>query len=101
MAKTDGGTAIPSFAGDAVTASQRKTLSALSQANQLAFEAAQALMRRQVEIGRQTMDDFSAMLRDVVQPNGSPADRMARQADYSMAAIEKSPSNTPEVSGVV
>src|SRR5258708_11367256 len=101
MAKTDGGTAIPSFAGDAVTASQRKTLSALSQANQAALEGAQGLMRRQVETGRQTMDDFSAMLRDVVQPNGSPADRMARQADYSMAAIEKSLSNALELSELV
>jgi phasin family protein len=101
MAKTNGGTDIARFDVEAVTASQRKTLSALSQANQLAFEAAQALMRRQVEIGRQAMDDFSALLRDFVQPNGSPADRMARQADYSMAAIEKSLSNALELSELV
>src|SRR5258708_2040242 len=68
---------------EAAVSSQRKNIEALTQANQLAVEGVQAVMRRQVEIARQAMEDFSAMFRDLVQPNGSPEDRFAKQAEYS------------------
>ena len=58
-------------------------------------------MRRQVEITRQAMEDFSAMFRDFVQPNGSPEDKIAKQAEYSKHAIEKSLSNAKELTDLV
>ncbi len=61
---------VPGIDLEAAVASQRKNIEALTQANQLAVEGVQALMRRQVEITRQAMEDFSAMFRDLVQPNG-------------------------------
>jgi phasin family protein len=92
---------IPGIDIEAAVASQRKNIEALTQANQLAVEGAQALMRRQVEITRQAMEDFSAMFRDFVQPNGSPEDKIAKQAEYSKHAIEKSLSNAKELTDLV
>ena len=104
MAKTHSGmigAELPGFNVEAVAASQRKNIEALTQVNQLAFEGVQAVVRRQVEIARQAMEDFSAMFRDLVQPNGSPEDRFAKQAEYSKHAIEKSVSNAKELTELV
>ena len=92
---------VPGIDLEAAVASQRKNIEALTQANQLAVEGVQALMRRQVEITRQAMEDFSAMFRDLVQPNGSPEDRFAKQAEYSKLAIEKGLSNARELTELV
>jgi phasin family protein len=92
---------VPGVDLEAAVASQRKNIEALTQANQLAVEGVQALMRRQVEITRQAMEDFSAMFRDFVQPNGSPEDRFAKQAEYSKHAIERGLSNAKELTELV
>jgi phasin family protein len=93
---------VPGIDLEAAVATQRKNIEALTQANQLAVEGVQALMRRQVEITRQAMEDFSAMFRDLVQPNaGSPEDRFAKQAEYSKHAIEKGLSNAKELAELV
>jgi phasin family protein len=92
---------VPGIDIEAAISSQRKNIEALTQANQLAVEGVQALMRRQVEITRQAMEDFSAMFRDLVQPNGSPEDRFAKQAEYSKLAMEKSLSNAKELTELV
>ena len=92
---------VPGIDLEAAVASQRKNIEALTQANQLAVEGVQALMRRQVEITRQAMEDFSAMFRDLVQPNGSTEDRFAKQAEYSKHALEKGLSNAKELTELV
>jgi phasin family protein len=101
VTKVMGDFRVPGIDLEAAVASQRKNIEALTQANQLAVEGVQALMRRQVEITRQAMEDFSAMFRDFVQPNGSPEDRVAKQAEYSKQAIEKGLSNAKELTELV
>jgi phasin family protein len=91
---------VPSVDVDAVVASQRKNIEALTQANQLAVEGVQAVARRQVEIARQAMEEFSAMIRDMVQPV-SPEDRLAKQAEFSKQALEKGLSNARELTEMV
>lgn len=88
---------MPGIDLEVVAASQRKNIEALTQANQLAVEGVQAVVRRQVEIARQAMEEFSTMFRDFVQPNGSPEDRLAKQAEYSKQALEKGLSNAREL----
>ena len=88
---------MPGIDFEAVAASQRKNIEALTQANQLAVEGVQAVVRRQVEIARQAMEEFSSMFRDFVQPNGSPEDRLAKQAEYSKQALEKGLTNAREL----
>ena len=92
---------VPGIDLEAAMASQRKTVEALTQVNQLAVEGVQAAMRRQVELTRQAVEDFSAMFRDLVQPNGSPEDKLAKQAEYSKHAIEKSLSGAKEFADLV
>jgi phasin family protein len=91
---------VPGVDVEAVVAAQRKNIEALTQANQLAVEGAQAVARRQVEIARQAMEEFSAMVRDMAQP-GSPEDHIAKHAEFSKAAIEKGISNARELSEMV
>ncbi len=81
---------MPNFDLEAVAASQRKNIEALTQANQLALEGTQAWLRRNLELARQTMEDMQAMMSDMTKPNGTMEERLARQAEYSKKAIEKS-----------
>jgi phasin family protein len=87
---------MPTVDVDAVVASQRKTIEAFTQANQLAVEGAQAVARRQVEIARQTVEEFTSFVREITQP-GSPEDKLAKQADAMKAALEKGFSNAREL----
>ena len=76
------------FDVEAMLASQRRNVEALSQANQLAVEGAHAVARRQLEITRQIFEDFSAAMRDMVQPV-SPEDRIAKNTEYAKQMLEK------------
>ena len=84
------------FDVEAVMACQRRNIEALSQANQLAVEAVQAVARRQIEIARQTLEDMSALLRDLAQP-ASTEDRIAKNTEYAKQMLEKSVSNGREI----
>ena len=91
---------VPTLDVDAVVASQRKNIEALTQANQLAVEGVQAVARRQVEIARQAVEEFSAMIRDFAVPV-SPEDRLAKQAEFSKQALEKGLTNARELTEMV
>jgi phasin family protein len=84
---------LPNFDVEAIAQSQRRNIEALTQANQLALEGTQAVMRRNLELARQSMEDFQAMLSDFAKANGSMEDRIARQAEFSKKAIEKGLAN--------
>ena len=84
------------FDVDALMACQRRNIEALTQASQLTMEAAQTVARRQIKIARQTLEDMSALLRDLVQP-GSTEDRIAKNTEYAKQILEKSVSNGREI----
>lgn len=92
---------VPGLDVEAVASSQRKNIEALTQANQLAVEGIQSVLRRQVEITRQTFDDFSQLLRESVQPAGSPEDRLAKNAEFSKSILEKGIANARELTEIV
>src|SRR6266571_2882770 len=77
------------FDVEALMASQRRNIEALSQANQLAVEGVQAVARRQIEIARQAIEDVSALMRDLAQPV-STEDRIAKNTEYAKQMLEKS-----------
>jgi len=85
------------FDVEALIACQRRNIEALTQANQLTVEAVQAVARRQIEIARQTLEDMSALLRDLAQP-ASTEDRVAKNTEYAKQVLEKSLSNGREIS---
>jgi phasin family protein len=101
VAKMMGDFRIPGIDLEAAIANQRKNVAALTQANQLAVAGVQALMRRQVEITRQAMEEFSAAFGGFGLPGGSPVDHLAKQAEYSKQAIEKGLSNAKELTELV
>lgn len=91
---------VPTLDVEAVVASQRKTIEALTQANQLAVEGVQAVARRQVEIARQSVEDYTSFFREVAQP-GTPEEKLAKQAEVMKGALEKGLSNARELAELV
>jgi phasin family protein len=91
---------VPGVDVDAVVATQRKNIEALTQANQLAVEGIQAVARRQVEIARQAVDEFSTVVREFTSP-ASPEDRLAKQAEFTKTVLEKALSNARELAELV
>jgi phasin family protein len=100
VGKAFSGFTFPGLDVESVVAAQRKNLEALTQANQLAVEGAQAIARRQVEIARQAVDEASAALRDLAQP-GPPEDRMAKNVELAKQAFEKGIANARELAELV
>ena len=96
FSKAFAGFTLPGFDVEAVLASQRKNIEALTQANQLAVEGAQAVARRQAEIAREAIDEASAALRDIVQPT-APEERIAKHAELLRQTFERGLANTREL----
>jgi phasin family protein len=96
VSKALAGFTFPGFDVESLVSAQRKNLEALTQANQLAVEGAQAIARRQVELTRQVVDEASAALREWTQP-GAPEDRFAKNAEFAKHAFEKSVANAREI----
>jgi phasin family protein len=87
------------FDFEAMLAYQRRNIEALSQANQLAVEGAQAVARRGIEIARQALEEASSLMRDLAQPV-SIDERLARNTDYAKQMLEKSVSNGRELTAL-
>lgn len=96
FSKAFAGFTLPGFDVEAVLASQRKNIEALTQANQLAVEGVQAVARRQAEIAREAIDEASTVLQEIVQPT-APEERMAKQAELLKQTFERSLANTREL----
>ena len=91
---------LPGVDVESVLASQQKNIQALTAANQLALEGFQAVVRRQSEIVRQTMEQTSSMMSELMAA-GSPEDKVAKQADLVKLAFEKALSNARELAELV
>ena len=100
ITKVMGDMKLPGVDLEALMASQRKNIEALTAANKLAFEGFQAVATRQTEILRQTMEELQKMMTEVMSAS-SPEDRVAKQADMAKAAFEKALSNMKEVAEMV
>ena len=96
FSKAFAGFTLPGFDVEAVLASQRKNIEALTQANQLAVEGVQAVARRQVELAREAIDEASTVLREIVQPT-APEERIAKNAELLKQSFERSLANTREL----
>jgi phasin family protein len=96
FAKAFSGFTLPGFDVEAMMASQRKTIEALTQANQLAAEGVQAVAKRQAEIAKEAIDEASTLLRDIMQP-GAPEDHVAKNADLLKQTFEKNLAHAREL----
>lgn len=87
---------IPGLDMQSMMEAQRKNLEAISQANRIAVEGAQALAQRQMEILRSTMEEASKVMSDLAA-SGTPEERMAKQADVVRDAFERAIANMREL----
>ena len=84
------------FDVEAIMGGQRRNIEALSQANQLAVEGAQALARRQIELARKRSKMSRRCCATSRQP-GSTEDSIAKKTEYAKQMIEKSVSHGREI----
>jgi len=87
------------FDVEAGWAAQARNMEALSQANQAAVEGVHALTRRQIEITREAIEGFSALLRDL-SPPASTEDRIAKNTEYAKQMIEKGVGHGREIATI-
>jgi phasin family protein len=91
---------LPGVDMDQLLVAQRKNIEALTAANQLAFEGMQAVLRRQTEILRQSMEQASSMVTELMAA-GAPEDKVAKNAELAKVAFEKALANMRELAEMV
>lgn len=79
---------MPGVDVDTLVGSQRKNIDALTQANRLAFEGMQAVMRRQQEIVQQMTGEMQSAMTDLMAQS-APEDKVAHQAELLRNSFEK------------
>ena len=77
-------------------AMQRKNMEALTVANQLAAEGFQTVARRQAEIIKESIEDFTSALKEMMAA-GSPENNAARHADIAKRTFERTIANMREL----
>lgn len=91
---------VPGLDVDTIVSSQRKNIEAVTEANKLAYEGLQAVVKRQVEILRQTLDEAATTAKDIVEP-GNPQDKAAKQTELTKEAFERTLGNMRELSEMI
>ncbi|WP_353212720.1 TIGR01841 family phasin [Rhodovarius sp.] len=79
---------------------QKRNIEALTAANKLAMEGAQAVARRNMEIMQQSMAEMSEAVQSMASQE-APAAKAARQAEMMKAAYEKAVANMQEISELI
>jgi phasin family protein len=90
----------PMFDIEALIASQRKNVEALTVANQLAFEGVQTVLRREAEIVRDAVEEMAKVGREFAAAS-SLEDKLAKQAEIAKSSFETALANLRELSGLV
>lgn len=94
-------TALPGVPGaEALMHAHQRNMEALSAANRIALEGAQAVAKRHMEIMQQTMAELTETLRALASGEG-PQEKAARQAEMLKAAYERAVANTQELGDLI
>lgn len=91
---------VPGVDVENIVANQRKNIEALTQANKLAFEGLQNVVKRQVEILRQAMDEVAQVSKEFAEP-GNAQDKAAKQAEFAKEAFERALANGRELAEMI
>lgn len=85
---------------DVLMRATQRNMAALSAANRIALEGAQAVAKRHMEIMQQTMGELTQTLQAmaVTQP---PQEKAARQAELLKTAYERAVANTRELGDLI
>ncbi len=85
---------------DGLAQAQRRNLEALSAANKVALEGAQAVARRHMEILQASMAEMTDAMR-AMGTTESPQARTAKQAELLKTAYERAVANMKEVADLI
>jgi phasin family protein len=85
---------------EALLAAHRRNIEALSAANRIALEGAQAVAKRHMEIMQQTMSELGEQIRMLATVE-APAAKAARQADLLKQSYERAVANTKELTDLI
>lgn len=85
----------------AMMEAQRRNIEALSHANKVALEGAQAVARRNMEILQQSMTEMASAMTSMMSPEGAPADKAAKQAEMMKAGYERAMANMREIADLI
>jgi phasin family protein len=94
------GVKMPGFDADMILSNYRRNIEALTETNQRAYEGLQAVIARQLEIFRQTMEETATMSREVVGQK-KPEELVAKQTELAKAAFERALANMKELAEMV
>jgi phasin family protein len=86
--------------GNILLAAHRRNMDALSQANRLALEGAQAVARRHMEIMQQSMTELTDHVRELATSE-TPQAKAARQAELLKRSYEHAVANIRELSDLI
>lgn len=96
-----GGVKMPAMPDmEAVLATYKRNLEALTEANRVALEGAQTVARRHMEIMQSTMAGLTSTMKDL-SANQTPASRAAKQAELLRKAYEDAVANTQELGDLI
>ena len=79
---------------------QKRNMEAMSAANRIAMEGAQAVARRHMEIMQQTMSELTDTIRSLATAE-TPQAKAARQAELLKRSYEHAVANTKELSELI
>jgi phasin family protein len=85
---------------EALAAAQRRNMEALSAANKVALEGAQAVARRHMEILQSSVSELTQAMATLGGPDTAPA-KAARQTELLKSAYEKAVANMKEVADLI
>ncbi len=85
---------------NAFTENQRKNFQAFTEAGQQAMEGIQAIVQKQSELMSQMTEDNSAIAHEIMA-DGTPEQKIAKQADLMKKNYEKSIANMKEISDML
>jgi phasin family protein len=87
---------VPGVDVESIIASQKRNLEALTNANKLAVEGMQAIMKRQAEILRQSMEEAAAAAQTLATTE-APQDKFGKQTEMVKDTFEKTIANMREL----
>jgi len=85
---------------EALMRAHQRNMEALSEANRIALEGAQAVTKRNMEIMQQTMAELTGTLQ-ALATSQAPQDKAAKQAELLKAAYERAVANSREVGDLI
>jgi phasin family protein len=90
---------LPDF--QAFADAQKRNLEALTTANKLAMEGAQAVGRRNMEIIQQVMSEMTQAMQSLSVTEASPNAKAAQQAELMRTAYERAVANMQEIAELI